>query len=115
MNMSTTTTVTKIKKQSTNKKDRPGDIRKEAKRLESSRDNQKKKSKSKSVTIKRLNGALDDTSNSRDAWREKSKEKDREVKRLNTKIEQYADKEIRNDEVIASLLDEIKKNSPNRA
>jgi len=101
------TTTTNEKNQSKRKKQHPGELKKEVKRITNSRDNLKEKNKDKSSTIKQLRGALDDTCNSRDAWRKKAEQKQREINELNTKTEQYINEQIKNDETIASLLEEI--------
>ena len=103
------TTTTKQEKQSKRKQQRPGELRKEAKRIETSRDNLKVRIRVKSATIKQLSGALDDTRNSREAWREKAEQWQREAKELDAEIERYINNQVKSDETIASLLEDIKK------
>jgi chromosome segregation ATPase len=107
------------------KKQRPGELRREVKRIENSRDNLKKKSKDKSVTNKSLSGALDDTRKSRAGWRKKAEDREieieelnkkaedmqKELDELNAKVEQYMNEQIKSDETITSLLEDIKKKS----
>ena len=103
------TTGTKKKKVSKRKQDRPGELRREAKRLEDSRDNLKERIRSKSAAIKKLGGALDDTRASREAWREKAERWQREARELDAEIEQHMKNQLKNDKTIAALLEDIKK------
>jgi len=91
------------------KKHRPGDLRKEVKRIEGSRDNLKEKCRGKSTTIKRLTGALDDTNNSRKIWRKKAEQKECEINELQLEIDLFILNEVKKDEEIAHLLEELKK------
>ena len=69
------------------KKETPGDIRKQKKRIEESRDSLKEKNREKRIQIKAQLGKVDDLKISRDLWRHRSEEYAKKINQLNQALE----------------------------
>ena len=114
----------------------PSSLRKHCKRLKESRDNLKKKAFEKSIRIKALSGKVDDLEVSRAEWKAKCEEKEKEIKCLNAAVKKIneesennaklfkeqeklleAERQLRLSEIETRdhLIDDLKKNSRNRA
>lgn len=98
-------------KTSKKQKEQPGVLRKECKRILKSRNNLKDKNRKKANIIKKTKDQVIEVRKSRNHWQRKTEELKREVKSLSVKLEQYVDNEIKYNNEIATLREELKKNS----